>query len=716
MKKITLFLVGIFLLSLNSSLAQKCGTDNYTMQKMQELGLSELDMHERIMRIVEHQPSGSRVGPYTIPVVFHVIHDNGLGNISQVQIQDALDALNEDYNKLNADSVNWRNTASAPFEPRVADIQVTFKLAKLDPNGNCTNGIVRVNAPHLTYNATDDVKSAANGGSDAWNVSMYMNVWVVNSIDGSGQGTTLGYATLPYFGVSNTSGIVVRHDAVGRQGVGTANSDGRTLTHEGGHFLGLLHTFQAPFFGGTSGCHTTDCNNSGDYICDTPPTDVATFTCNYNLNTCTGVPANSYYGIDVNDMIENYMSYDVCTNMFSEGQKSRIWSVLDSTAFPEYNNLVSASNATATGINLPDVLCTADFASDARIICAGETINFTDESFNYVTSRTWSFPGGTPSSLTDSAVSVVYATPGIYDVSISVTDGSSTRDTTRTGYIIVLDNPGNKDTLADSFESYSSFPDYDNWVVQTGYSQSFEVTNTASVSGLYSLVLPIHGQTGIRTDELVSGVYDFSSASLDSNFYINFKYAYKNRTSNTSNGTNFIKIYISQDCGETWLARKNIIGSSFGNGVDSNPFVPTSGDWISEELMLPVSQVQYSNFRFKFVIGTEEANNVYLEDINVYIAGQSHLAVDNLESNFDFAMYPNPAKKELNIGLNIKSPQVVNVDLLDLSGRKIKVLLENQKLHPGEQSKLSLDGVSSGVYLVQMNINGQQIVRKLVIE
>ena len=237
MKKITLFLVGIFLLSLNSSLAQKWGTDNYTMQKMQELGLSELDMHERIMRIVEHQPSGSRVGPYTIPVVFHVIHDNGLGNISQVQIQDALDALNEDYNKLNADSVNWRNTASAPFEPRVADIQVTFKLAKLDPNGNCTNGIVRVNAPHLTYNATDDVKSAANGGSDAWNVSMYMNVWVVNSIDGSGQGTTLGYATLPYFGVSNTSGIVVRHDAVGRQGVGTANSDGRTLTHEGGHFL-----------------------------------------------------------------------------------------------------------------------------------------------------------------------------------------------------------------------------------------------------------------------------------------------------------------------------------------------------------------------------------------------------------------------------------------------------------------------------------------------
>lgn len=721
MKKTTFLILGLIFLFQNFLSAQNghwCGTDAYTRDVMLEKGITGQDMHERIMRIVQHQPSMNRVGPYTIPVVFHVLHDNGIGNISQVQMQAALDVLNRDYNRLNADSVNWRNTASAPFQPRVGDIQITFKLAKLDPDGNCTNGIVRVNAPHLTYAANDDVKSSALGGSDSWDVSKYMNIWVVNTIEGSGGvGTTLGYATLPYFGVSANSGIVVRHDALGTIGTGTANSDGRTLTHEAGHFLGLLHTFQGPFFGGTSGCHTNDCNNAGDYICDTPPTDVATFTCNYNLNTCSQAPANSYYGTtDVNDMIENYMSYDQCTNMFSEGQRLRMWSVLDSASFPEYNNLVSASNATATGINLPDVLCKADFASDSRIICAGDSVLFTDESYNLVTSRTWTFQGATASSTTDQAVMAYYNTPGVYDVSLSVTDGTSTVDTTRTGYIIVLPNPGNKDTLADDFENYSTFPDYDNWIIQTGTPNTFEITTTASVSGTHSLMLPIHGNSGIRTDELISGVYDFSNAPIDSNFYINFKYAYKNRTNNGSSSNNALKIFISQDCGENWLARKVISGTSFGNGNDANSFVPTSGDWIADELMLPVSQVQYSNFRFKFVVSTEDANNFYLEDVNVYIASQSHLGINEVYSESSFEFYPNPANNILNIGFDIHSPELVSIDLLDLSGRVISQLAENTKVQPGERSSFNIEGISSGVYLVKILVNGQQVTRKLVIE
>lgn len=720
MKKATSILIVLTFLFSNFIFTQNgdwCGTDAHTKKMMLEQGITEQEMHERIMRIVQHQPSANRAGPYTIPVVFHVIHDNGVGNISQVQIQDAIDALNADYNRMNADSVNWRNTVDAPFQPIVGDIQITFKLAKLDPDGNCTNGIVRVNAPQLSYNATDDVKSSSDGGSDSWDVSMYMNVWVVNTIETDGQGVTLGYATLPYFGISNNAGIVIRNDAVGRTGIGTANSDGRTLTHEAGHFLGLLHTFQAPFFGGgTSGCHTDDCYNTGDYICDTPPAAQATFTCNFNLNTCSDIPLNSAYGIDVNDMIENYMSYDACTNMFSDGQRNRMWSVLDSISFPEYNNLVSASNAVSTGINLPDVLCTADFASDARIICAGETINFSDESYNLVTSRTWSFPGGTPSSLTDSAVSVVYNTAGIYDVSLSVTDGSTNADTLRTAYIVVLDNPGNKDTLYDDFENYSSFPDYDNWVVQTGYQQSFEITNTASLSADHSLVLPIHGFNGVRADELVSGVYDFSNAPVDSNFYINFKYAYKNRVGNTSNATNYIKIFISQDCGETWLARKNIIGNNFGNGVESASYVPTFTDWNSEELMLPVSQVQYSNFRFKFVIGTEDANNFYLEDVNVYIASQSHLSFNEIISENELMVYPNPVKEELNIQFDFHSAEIVDVELLDLSGRKIQSLLNNKKVEKGSTSQFSLKGVSKGIYLVKTAVKGQNFIKKIVVE
>jgi PKD repeat protein len=721
MKNFTLFLAGILFAFTGTSFGQSnnwCGTDGHTHQLMQDNNIDAQQLHERVMRIVEHTPSQNRVGPYTIPVVFHILHDNGIGNISQIQLQSALDVLNEDYNRLNADSVNWRNTANAPFQPNVGNVQITFKLAKRDPNNNCTNGIVRVNAPHLTYNAGDDVKNGSIGGSDSWDVDKYMNIWVVNSIEGSGgTGTTLGYATLPYLGINANTGIVVRHDFIGKNGVGTSNSDGRTLTHEGGHYLGLLHTFQGPFFGGTSGCHTTDCNQNGDYICDTPPADIATFTCNLNLNTCTGTPPlNSVYATDVNDMIENYMSYDECQNMFSDGQKNRIWSVLDSASFPEYNNLVSASNATFTGINLPDVLCTADFVADNHIICAGETVNFSDESFNLVTSRTWSFPGGTPSSLTDSVVSVVYSTPGIYDVSISVTDGVTTVDSSRTGYIIVLDNPGNRDSLADSFEDYTVFPDYDKWVNESAFSNTFEITSSASVTGTKSLKLPIHGFSGIRVDELISGVYDFSTAPVDSNFYINYKYAYKNSTSNSSSGTNYLKLFISLDCGETWLARQSIIGSNFGNGVSATDFTPTATDWIEEELELPVPAIASSNFRFKFVISTEDAGNFYLEDVNVYVSDQTHLNTSELIEDNQIQMYPNPANNKVTLDFSLRSAEYAGIDLIDLSGRKVKTLWANQKIDKNEKLSFNVSAIQEGVYFVRIYIRDHYIVRKLVIE
>jgi len=108
-------------------------------------------------------------------------------------------------------------------------------LAKIDPNGNCTNGIVRVNAPNLTYNTDDACKYAANGGSDQWNSDQYLNIWIVNSINSSGSvGTILGYAYYPYGGAGSEYGILMRHDTFGT--IETAiNSDGRTLTHEMGH-------------------------------------------------------------------------------------------------------------------------------------------------------------------------------------------------------------------------------------------------------------------------------------------------------------------------------------------------------------------------------------------------------------------------------------------------------------------------------------------------
>lgn len=79
----------------------------------------------------------------------------------------------------------------------------------------------------------------------------------------------------------------------------------------------------------------------------------------------------------------------------------------------------------------------AAFEASSTLLCNGETVQFTDLSDNGATSWSWSFPGGTPSSSTDQHPSVVYDTPGVYDVSLIATNGNGNSSTTATDYIAV---------------------------------------------------------------------------------------------------------------------------------------------------------------------------------------------------------------------------------------------------------------------------------------
>ncbi|MCY7330069.1 MAG: hypothetical protein LH618_16065, partial [Saprospiraceae bacterium] len=70
----------------------------------------------------------------TIPVVVHVIHNGGTANFSRAQIERQIQILNEDYGKLPGSLGDGAGV----------DIRVRFYLAKIDPQGRCTDGIVRL--------------------------------------------------------------------------------------------------------------------------------------------------------------------------------------------------------------------------------------------------------------------------------------------------------------------------------------------------------------------------------------------------------------------------------------------------------------------------------------------------------------------------------------------------------------------------------------------
>jgi len=73
-----------------------------------------------------------------IPTVVHIIHNNGDERISEAQVKSQLKVLNEDYRRLNSDTLQTPNI----FKSVAVDTKIEFFLAQKDEYGNCTNGIV----------------------------------------------------------------------------------------------------------------------------------------------------------------------------------------------------------------------------------------------------------------------------------------------------------------------------------------------------------------------------------------------------------------------------------------------------------------------------------------------------------------------------------------------------------------------------------------------
>lgn len=84
----------------------------------------------------------------------------------------------------------------------------------------------------------------------------------------------------------------------------------------------------------------------------------------------------------------------------------------------------------------------ANFVADAEKICVGSSVNFTDLSTGSPSTWEWSFQGGTPAtSAVQNPSSIVYNTAGDYSVTLQVTKGTDSKDTTKTAYIHVYNLP-----------------------------------------------------------------------------------------------------------------------------------------------------------------------------------------------------------------------------------------------------------------------------------
>lgn len=392
--------------------------------------------------LTQGNSSSSKAGPpYMVPVVVHVMHKGeavGVGsNISDADINQGIRSLNEKFRKIPG-SIGDGNGV---------DMEMEFALAVRDPNGNCTDGIVRYDmSAHNDYMNFGVKRNSNTGMADAtlkalsrWTPTEYYNIYLVYEIDDNNCGSGIqGYA---YFASSHGNTV----DGMLQLSCKFGEPTNSTLVHEIGHAMNLYHTFEGD--GGGGNCPTnTSCMTTGDRCCDTPPHIRYSSHPNYwgAGSSCAYADPNGCGAGTTQDHMHNYMDYshDVCQNEFTADQKTRSTLAITTTrsSFLEQNGNMSLIPPSAAGV---------DFSASSSAVCLGTPISFYDESTcipnTYLNGGwtgitfSWTFDNGVnpPIVSTDQNPTINFVNGGVYNVTLTVTDAFGSHTLTKTAFVFI---------------------------------------------------------------------------------------------------------------------------------------------------------------------------------------------------------------------------------------------------------------------------------------
>ncbi len=556
-----------------------------------------------------------------IPVVVHIIHNGeALGegsNIPDEQVISQIEALNEDFRRLNADA----NETLAQFLSVADDMEINFVLAKRDPEGLPTNGITRTQGLQANFGLTE---AASLSSTSYWPAEDYMNIWVANL-----SGNLLGYAQFPVSSLEGledatnnrlTDGVVMRYQSFGAASKGNFPSliapfhEGRTTTHEVGHFLGLRHIW------GDGNC------DIDDYCDDTPTSSSEHEGCNLSRQSCGQL-----------SMVQNFMDYtdDVCMNLFTTDQKTRMRTVLENS--PRRKSLLNSLGAqapiqVADDLGIREILspqpgsCDTDItpsitirnygtnpitAAKIEVLENGQIIESVDLTLNLSPLDIETITFSTINNLS----------PDSYELTFAITETNGGVDNNLTNNEKTIITAVNFTSTGSINETFTSLPG--DWlIINSDQSTTWELLNAPGASGSTNTAIGIQNfdyADGFGAiDRLLTPVVDLSQALSGS---LSFKYAYSNNTNGTFDR---LTVSISTDCGNTF---STLLFDEFGENLATtnatgNEFTPSDKfSWKTVNVSLN-SFLGFENVQIAFDNQNGNGNNLYVDDINLSIDNQ----------------------------------------------------------------------------------------------
>lgn len=415
----------------------------------------------------------------SVPIKAHILRtDSGTGGLSASELNDAITTMNSYY----------------------ANAFIEFFLC---------DGINYIDS--TTY--YDYETNEQDALTTTHNVDNVINIYFANSVANSDSGGALcGYAYFP----GGPEVILMDNSCA---------VNGSTLAHEMGHFFALSHTH-----GNSNSTLTTElvdgsnCDTDGDFICDTPADPQlggsnVNFSCNYTGNT---TDANDEFFVPNPLNIMSYSRKD-CRIEFSDGQYARIYGVYQASravmGCPSFN---------------------VDIAADYTRDCSNTLdVVFTDNSVG-ATSWQWDVDGDDIIDYNTQNPTHTYTNSGEYDVTLTISDGSSSLTKVYQEYIEVGGN--NIDTTEITLTLTT-----DDWPAETAW-------NLKNSSGTILYESPTY----------IEGVDDFQTFTENFSIAVNDCYTFE-ITDTYGDG-----ICCSQGSGSYALTTPQgatiVSGGSYGNG------------------------------------------------------------------------------------------------------------------------------------------------------
>jgi len=593
---------------------------------------------------------------YIIPVVVHVIHNNGVENISDAAIERAIESLNIFFAGTSAFDTNI-DPSFLPVRGAFDTTKLRFVLAKFDPQGNPTTGIDRqVDAFYTLRGDNPNMRQIYH-----WPRENYFNIYVVRqAIDGSG---TSGFATFPP-NVDTAGSAYLDGHVMSAWAFGEHDEMWQTwyhnLAHEVGHWLNVYHIWA------NAGGNGDDVYcNSDDSVTDTPNTKGNVIR---DLDDYPGPGAISNCGSI--DNVTNMMDYTGPTYaMFTQGQKTRMEAALNSPV-AQRNNLWSVNNVLTTLYGCTTGTDTdGDAIPDACDDCPNDINNDSDG---------------------DGVCDSADLCNGYPDVNL---DANPNQNDACDTLIPIIDFSTETILTYDAAQDFGVSTVYDNGAtlhVSVNAWKAVEINYnfTSNTVIEFDFMSTIDGELhliGIDNDLtldplLAYKLYGFQAIPPNPSYTIDFntytdaeKYTYKHYLipiGQLYNG-NAQYLFFSADndnVNEVWTSGNNYPGG--GSYNDATSF--------------------YRNVK---IYENTVLNTVEFPDLNTLVS-----------------MYPNPARNEVHItatnGVLLESMSIV-----DINGKAIKtVSLKNQV-----QNTIAINDLTSGVYFVNIrSYKGQTVTKKLI--